>query len=66
MTAATLSSLIKAGVMFRKMNAQGVEKTALDSVTVDSDSSNLTLNFKTDEQRFQSLVKSDLFASVIR
>ena len=66
MTAATLSSLIKAGVMFRKMNAQGVEKTALDSVTVDSDSANLTLNFKSDEKRFQSLVQSDLFSSVIR
>jgi hypothetical protein len=66
MTAATLSSLIKAGVMFRKMNAQGVEKTALDSVTVDSDSANLKLNFKSDEKRFQSLVQSDLFSSVIR
>ena len=66
MTAATLSSLIQAGVLFRKMQAKGVEKTALDSVTVDSDSSNLTLNFKSDEQRFRTLVKSDLFASVIR
>lgn len=66
MTAATLSSLIKAGVMFRKMNAQGVEKTALDSVTVDSSSANLTLNFKSDDKKFQSLVQSDLFATVIR
>jgi hypothetical protein len=66
MTAATLSSLLKAGVLFRKMNAQGVEKTALESVTVDSDSANLTLNFKSDEKRFQSLVQSDLFSSVIR
>jgi hypothetical protein len=66
MTAATLSSLIKAGVMFRKMNAQGVEKTALDSVNVDSDSANLKLNFKSDEKKFQSLVQSDLFASVIK
>ena len=66
MTAATLASLIKAGVMFRKMNAQGVEKTALDSVTVDSDSANLKLNFKSDEKKFQALVQSDLFSSVIR
>ena len=66
MTAATLSSLIQAGVLFRKMNAQGVEKTALDSVTVDSDSANLKLNFKSDEKKFQSLVQSDLFASVIK
>ncbi len=66
MTAATLSSLLKAGVMFRKMNAQGVEKTALDSVTVDNDSANLTLRFKSDEKRFQSLLQSDLFTSISR
>ncbi len=66
MTAATLSSLLKAGVLFRKMNAQGVEKTALDSVSVDSDSSDLKLNFKSDEKKFQALVQSDLFAQVIR
>ena len=66
MTAATLSSLIMAGVLFRKMNAQGVEKTALESVSVDSDSANLKLNFKSDEKRFQSLVQSELFSTVIR
>jgi hypothetical protein len=66
MTAATLSSLLKAGVMFRKMNAQGVEKVALDSVTVDSDSANLKLHFKSDEKRFQSLLQSELFNAVAR
>ena len=66
MTAATLSSLVQAGVLFRKMNAQGVEKAALDSVTVNSDSANLKLSFKSDEKKFQSLVQSDLFASVIK
>lgn len=65
-TAATLSSIVKAGVLFRKMSAQGAEKTALDNVTVDSDSSNLQLHFKTDDNKFQSLLKSDLFASIAR
>jgi hypothetical protein len=65
-TAATLSSLIKAGVMFRKMGASGPEKTALESVTIDSDSSNLKLHFRSDEKRFQSLLQSDLFATVTR
>ena len=64
MTAATLSSLLKAGVLFRKMGASGVEKVALDSVTVDNDSSNLKLAFRTDDRQFQSLLKSDLFAAV--
>lgn len=66
MTAATLSSILKAGVLFRKMNATGVEKVALDSVTVDSDSGNLKLHFQADDKRFQSLLQSDLFASVSR
>jgi hypothetical protein len=64
MTAATLSSLLKAGVMFRKTGATGPEKVALDSVTVDNDSTTLKLHFRTDEQRFQALLQSDLFASV--
>ncbi len=66
MTAATLASLLKAGVMFRKMNAQGVEKVALDSVTVDNDSANLKLRFRSDEKQFQALVQSDLFSAVSR
>jgi len=45
MTAATLSSLLKAGVMFRRMGASGVEKVALDSVTADNDGANLKLIF---------------------
>ena len=65
-TASTLSSIVKAGVMFRKMNAEGAEKTALDNVTVDSSSSNLQLHFKTDDSKFQSLLKSDLFAAVTK
>ncbi len=66
MTAATLSSLVKAGLMFRKMNAQANEKLALESTTVDSDSGILKVRFKTDDSKFQSLLKSDLFAAVSR
>jgi len=66
MTAATLSSLVKAGLMFRKMNATGGEKVALDSTTVDSDSGILKLHFKTDDNKFQALMKSDLFTAISR
>lgn len=66
MTAATLSSLLKAGVMYKKMNATPIEKVAMDSLTVDSDSSKLQLHFKTDDKKFQSLMHSDLFAAVSR
>ena len=63
-TATTLSSLVKAGVLYKKMSATPVEKIALDSVTVNSDSSNLQMHFRSDDKRFQSLMHSDLFAAV--
>jgi hypothetical protein len=64
MSATVLSSLVKAGVMYRRLSATGPEKVALDSVSVDSDSDRLRLHFKTDDKKFQSLLSSDLFAAV--
>jgi hypothetical protein len=64
MTAATLPTLVKAGMLYKKVNATPTEKIAIDSVTVDSDSSNLQLHFKSDDQKFQSLLHSELFAAV--
>jgi hypothetical protein len=66
LTAATLSSLVKAGMLYKKMGASPVERVALDNVNVDSDSSNLQFHFKTDDKQFQSLIHSDLFAAVSR
>jgi hypothetical protein len=63
-TAATLSSLVKAGVLYRKMTATPIEKVALESVSINSDSSNLQMHFKADDKQFQSLMHSDLFAAV--
>jgi len=63
-TAAGLSSLVKAGMMYKKMSATGVEKLALDSLNVDNDNAKLRLNFKTDDKKFESLLHSDLFAAV--
>jgi hypothetical protein len=64
MTAATMSSLVKAGMLYKKMNASPIEKVAIDALTVDSDSSKLQLHFKADDKQFQALMKSDLFAAV--
>jgi hypothetical protein len=63
-TAATLSSVVKAGMLYKKMSASPAEKIALDATTVDSDSSNLLLHFKSDDQKFQALMHSPLFAAV--
>jgi hypothetical protein len=64
MTAATLSTLLKGVILYKKMSASPVEKTAYDSATVDSDSSNLQVHFKSDDQKFQSLMNTPLFAAV--
>jgi len=66
MTAATLTSLMKAGMMYKKSNATAVEKSAMDSMTVDNSASNLQVHFKADDRKFQSLLQTDLFASVSR
>ncbi|MEO6119611.1 MAG: hypothetical protein ABIP12_02890 [Terriglobales bacterium] len=65
-TAASLSSLIKAGVLFRKANGTENEKQALESVDVRADSRNLRLTFKADDNKVMGLLNSDLFAAVSR
>jgi hypothetical protein len=64
MTAATLSSLLRAAVLYKKMTATASEKVALDNMTVNSDSSNLQMHFKADDNQFQNLMRSPLFAAV--
>jgi hypothetical protein len=63
-TAATLSGLLKAGVLYRKMSGSPTEKMALENTTVDSSNDLLQMHFKADDQRFEALLKSDLFAAV--
>ena len=64
MTAATLSTVLKGVILYKKMGASKDEKTAYDSATVDSDGSNLQLHFKSDDQKFQALMSTPLFAAV--
>jgi hypothetical protein len=64
MTASTMSSLIRAGVMFKKTNGTAAEKSALDGMTVKSDSSDLQLHFKADDRKFESLLQTELFTAV--
>jgi hypothetical protein len=64
MTAATISSLVKAGLLYKKMSATPAEKIAVENTTVDSDSSNVMVHFKANDQQFQSLMHSELFAAV--
>jgi hypothetical protein len=66
MTAATLSTVMRAGMTFRRMQATGAEKAALEDTSVDSDSNQLKVHFKSSDQQFQTLLGSDLFAAMIR
>jgi len=63
-TAASMSGLMKAGVLYKKMSGSPTEKTALENTTVDSSNDVVSMHFKTDDQRFQALMNSDLFAAV--
>jgi hypothetical protein len=63
-TAAMVSSLVKAGILYKKISAAPAEKVAIDNTTVDSDSDNVTIHFKANDQQFQALMHSDLFAAV--
>jgi hypothetical protein len=63
-SAATLSSLVKAGLLYKKMSASAAEKVAMDNTSVDSDGSNVQFHFKSNDQQFQSLMHSELFAAV--
>src|SRR5215469_11153763 len=65
-TAASLSGLMKAGVLYRRMSGTPSEKLALENTTVDSSNDTVAMHFKTDDQKFQALLKSDLFAAVSR
>lgn len=63
-TAGTMASLVKAGILYKKMSATPAEKVAVDNTSVDADGSNLQVHFKANDQQFQSLMHSDLFAAV--
>lgn len=63
-TAATLSTLVKAGMLYKKQAGSELEKSMLENVTVKAESNNVKMLFKTDDTKFQALLNSDLFAAV--
>jgi hypothetical protein len=63
-SAATLSSLLKAALLYKKMSATATEKVAVDNSSVNSDGSNVQYHFKASDTQFRSLMHSELFAAV--
>jgi hypothetical protein len=64
--AATISSLLSAAVMVRKMSGSEAEKQALAATTVRSDAGRLSIHFAASDSEFESLLKSPLFQSMVR
>jgi hypothetical protein len=65
-TAATASTLMKGVAMMRKNAGSPMEKTALDSTTIDSNSGTLTVAYSSSDSQFSSLLTSPLFQSVVK
>ncbi len=65
MSAATMSSLLSAAALYKKMGATPAEKTAIDDTHITSTGSTLQVRFSASDKDFGTLLNSDLFQSVI-
>jgi len=63
---ATLSSLLNAALLVRKMSGSEAEKQALAATTISSNSGRLAIHFATTDSQFASLLQSPLFQSMVR
>jgi len=65
-TAATLSSLLNAAAMYKKVSGTDLEKQAVDETTIDSSAGQLEVSFSASDSQFSSLLQSPLFHSVVQ
>jgi hypothetical protein len=63
--AATVSSLLSAAVLYKKMSGSETEKAALSATDISSNSGLLSIHFATSDNDFNSLLKSSLFQSMV-
>ncbi len=66
MTAATAATLMKGVSIMRKTSGTPLEKSALDSTTIDSNAGTLTVSYSSSDSQFASLLTSPLFQSVVK
>jgi hypothetical protein len=64
--AATLSSLMNAALVVRKMSGTEAEKQALSATAISSSSGKLSVHFATSDDQFNALLQSPLFTSMVR
>jgi hypothetical protein len=63
--AATVSSLLSAAIIYKKMSGDETEKAALAATDISSNSGQLNVHFATTDNDFNALLKSSLFQSMI-
>ena len=63
--AATVSSLLNAAALYKKMSGSDAEKAALSATDISSSSGQLLVHFETTDSQFDTLLKSPLFQSVV-
>jgi hypothetical protein len=63
--AATVSSLLSAAILYKKMSGDETEKAALAATDITSNSGQLNVHFATTDNDFNALLKSSLFQSMI-
>jgi len=63
--AATVSSLLSAAIVYKKMSGDATEKAALAATDISSNSGQLNIHFATTDNDFNSLLKSSLFQSMV-
>jgi hypothetical protein len=65
-TAATLSSLLNAAAMYKKVSGTTIEKQAVDAITIDSAAGQLQVRYASSDSQFSALLQSPLFQSVVK
>jgi len=64
--AATVSSLLSAAMLVRKMSSSDAEKLALNATSITSNTGDLTIHFASSNAEFSSLLQSPLFKTMVR
>jgi hypothetical protein len=64
--AATVSSLLNAAVLYKKMSGTETDKAALDDTSISSSSGKLDVHFAATDSQFNSLLKTPMFQSMVR
>ncbi len=63
-TAGMLASAFKGYVLYKKNTAASAEKVAMENTAADSDGNNVVIHFKSNDQQFQALMRTDLFTAL--